>query len=44
MSPSLKVRGRMFACMASHKSAEPDTLVVMTDVTPAISSPVRTAS
>jgi hypothetical protein len=29
--PSLKVRGRMFACMASHKSAEPDTLVVMMD-------------
>ena len=29
--PTLKVRGRMFACMASHKSAEPDTLVVMMD-------------
>jgi hypothetical protein len=29
---SLKVRGKMFACMASHKSAEPDTLVVMMDV------------
>lgn len=27
--PALKVRGRMFVCMASHKSAEPDTLVVM---------------
>ena len=29
--PTLKVRGRMFACIASHKSAEPDTLVVMMD-------------
>jgi len=29
--PALKVHGRMFACMASHKSAEPDTLVVMMD-------------
>jgi hypothetical protein len=29
--PALKVRGKMFACMASHKSAEPDTLVVMMD-------------
>jgi len=29
--PALKVRGKMFACMASHKSAEPDTLVVRTD-------------
>lgn len=29
--PSLKVRGKMFACLASHSSAEPDTLVVMTD-------------
>jgi hypothetical protein len=28
---TLKVRGRMFVCMASHKSAEPDTLVVMMD-------------
>jgi hypothetical protein len=27
--PALKVRGKMFACMASHKSVEPDTLVVM---------------
>ena len=27
-SPALKVRGRMFACLASHKSAEPDTLAV----------------
>ena len=30
--PALKVRGRMFVCIASHKSAEPDTLVVMMDV------------
>jgi len=29
--PALKVRGRMFACMASHKSAEPNTVVVMMD-------------
>ena len=29
--PALKVRGRMFACMASHRSAEPNTLVVMMD-------------
>jgi hypothetical protein len=29
--PTLKVRGRMFACMASHKSAEPNSLVVMMD-------------
>jgi hypothetical protein len=29
--PTLKVRGRMFTCMASHKSAEPNTLVVMMD-------------
>ena len=28
-SPALKIRGRMIACMASHKSAEPNTLVVM---------------
>jgi hypothetical protein len=26
--PSLKLRGRLLACMASHKSAEPGTLVV----------------
>ena len=30
--PSLKVRGRMFVCVASHKSAEPNTLVVMMDL------------
>jgi len=29
--PALKVYGRMFVCIASHKSAEPDTLVVMMD-------------
>ncbi len=29
--PALKVRGMMFACIASHKSAEPNTLVVMMD-------------
>lgn len=28
----MKVRGRMFVCLASHKSAEPRTLVVMMDV------------
>src|SRR5205814_7045655 len=30
-APALKVRGKMFACMAAHKSAEPNTLVVMMD-------------
>ncbi len=29
--PALKVGGRMFACIPSHKSAEPDSLVVMMD-------------
>jgi hypothetical protein len=29
--PTLKVRGKMFACMASHSSAEPNSLVVMMD-------------
>jgi hypothetical protein len=28
---TLKVRGKMFVCLASHKSAEPNTLVVMMD-------------
>jgi hypothetical protein len=28
---ALKVQGRMFVCVASHKSAEPNTLVVMMD-------------
>jgi hypothetical protein len=26
--PALKIRGQMIACMASHKSAEPGSLVV----------------
>jgi hypothetical protein len=30
--PTLKTGGRMFVCIASHKSAEPDTLVVMMDI------------
>lgn len=30
--PTLKVGGRMFVCIASHKSSEPDTLVVMMDI------------
>ncbi len=30
--PALKVRGKMFACLAAHKSAEPNTLVVMMDI------------
>ena len=29
--PTLKVRGRMFVCMAANKSAEPNSLVVMMD-------------
>ena len=29
--PTLKVRGRMFVCIAANKSAEPNTLVVMMD-------------
>jgi hypothetical protein len=29
--PALKVRGKMFACVASHKSAEPNSLVVKVD-------------
>src|SRR4051794_31092370 len=31
-SPALKVGGQMFACIASHKSAEPNTLVVWMDI------------
>ena len=27
-TPALKVRGRMFACVAIHRSAEPNTLAV----------------
>lgn len=30
-SPALKVRGRLLACVPSHKSAEPDSLAVRTD-------------
>jgi len=30
-SPALKVGGQMFVCMASHKSAEPNTLAVRMD-------------
>jgi hypothetical protein len=29
--PALKVRGKMFVCIASHRSAEPNTLAVMMD-------------
>jgi hypothetical protein len=29
--PALKVHGKMFACLPSHKSAEPDSLVVRLD-------------
>src|ERR1700680_2453777 len=29
--PALTVRGKLFVCIASHKSAEPNTLVVMMD-------------
>lgn len=30
-APALKVRGKLLACMASHKSAEPGSLVVRMD-------------
>ena len=30
-SPALKVRGKIFACPAIHRSAEPNTLVVRID-------------
>jgi hypothetical protein len=30
-SPSLKVHGKMFACLAIHRSAEPGTLAVRLD-------------
>ncbi len=30
-SPALKLGGRLIACIASHKSADPNTLVVRTD-------------
>jgi hypothetical protein len=29
--PALKIGGKMFACMASHRSAEPGSLVVLAD-------------
>jgi hypothetical protein len=29
--PALKTHGKMFVCIASHKSAEPNSLVVMMD-------------
>jgi hypothetical protein len=29
--PALKVRGQMFACLPSHRSAEPDSLAVRVD-------------
>jgi hypothetical protein len=31
-APALKVRGKMFVSMATHKSAEPNTLVVRMDL------------
>jgi len=31
-APALKVRGKLLACMASHKSAEPNSLVVRIDL------------
>jgi hypothetical protein len=30
--PALKVHGKNFACMSSHKSAEPDSLVIRVDL------------
>lgn len=30
-SPALKVRGKMFACLAIHRSADPDSLAVRVD-------------
>ena len=30
-SPAFKIQGQMFACMASHRSAEPGTLAVRMD-------------
>ena len=30
-APALNVRGKMFACLAIHRSAEPNTLVVCID-------------
>lgn len=31
-TPALKYRGQMFACLAAHRSAEPNTLIVRMDV------------
>jgi len=31
--PALKIRGKMFACIPSHSSAEPGSLVVRMDLT-----------
>ncbi len=31
-SPALKVRRRMFACLAVHRSADPDSLVICISV------------
>jgi hypothetical protein len=31
-APALKLHGKMFVCMASNKSAEPGTLVVMMEI------------
>ncbi len=31
-SPALKTRGRMFVCVPTHKSAEPDSIVACIDV------------
>ncbi|HXK01557.1 MAG TPA: MmcQ/YjbR family DNA-binding protein [Verrucomicrobiae bacterium] len=31
--PALKIRGKMFACVASHRSAEPGSLAVRVDLT-----------
>jgi len=31
-APAFKVRGQVFTCMASHKSAEPGTLAVRMDI------------
>ena len=30
-APALKVRGKLLTCMASHRSAEPGTLVILMD-------------
>jgi hypothetical protein len=30
--PALKISGRMFTCLASHRSAEPGSLVVLVDL------------